>query len=401
MKRLAVSFLISISLKSAAAAPTADWVDLSDNPKHESATSEPGGTNVIYSRSANEIKPVKIDKEEDKTIADTLPKNVVLDVKNLRSEDATTRKIFDTRKEYLPKIVREDKGESNRHIPKTGFTIDYSILLFDAIFSADIGAISTLLERGADINARHKPEGYTPLMFAVAKSQGLCAKYLIARGAKLDLIDFTGKTALHNAASAHDIDMVKLLLDSGARDDIVDASGKTPMDYLSESDRAFFMLYKARTIGELADALFVCSKSNNATCIKACIEKGVDANYQDSKGRTPLMIASVYGNLNAIRALLSSGADPLKVSNENATALDYAMLHNRASLLTFLDSAMIRYELAHDLPRPTTMFSMQYAKNTAPLPHEAAAEAGSIGAPTSVNEKSKPRRILPDAVSGI
>ena len=130
-----------------------------------------------------------------------------------------------------------------------------------------------LVENGADINAC-SDDHCTPLMIAIKLGHKNIATYLAERGAKVNLKDDRGCTALHHAMYYHH-----------------------------------------------HDRLEVCS------CL---IERGADVNgcYNNKSpqnGRTPLMIASRYGQLDAMTFLIKHGANVNVQDKEGETALHYAV----------------------------------------------------------------------------
>lgn len=77
-----------------------------------------------------------------------------------------------------------------------------------------------------------QPEGAPlPLPFAVTCGKPHIVLELIAQGADLDGQGIDGRTALHEAVLKHDKLSAELLLKAGARTDIADAHGKTALDY--------------------------------------------------------------------------------------------------------------------------------------------------------------------------
>ncbi len=82
-----------------------------------------------------------------------------------------------------------------------------------------------LLKNGADANAKSQGDA-TPLHMAEAEFVELLVKH----GAKLDVQDVNGQTALHHAAWLDRTEKVKLLLKAGADPSIKDKNGHTALD---------------------------------------------------------------------------------------------------------------------------------------------------------------------------
>lgn len=110
--------------------------------------------------------------------------------------------------------------------------------------------LSTLLDHGADANARTRPMSdlvwrlsapanaqrahrQTPLMIAAQEGTTAAARLLLKHGATVGLRDSFGNTALHAAASAwwdEDTEFVSLLLESGADPNARNSRDRTPHD---------------------------------------------------------------------------------------------------------------------------------------------------------------------------
>lgn len=110
--------------------------------------------------------------------------------------------------------------------------------------------LSTLLDHGADVNARtrpmsdtvwglsapgnaHRAHRQTPLMIAAQEGTTAAAQLLLKRGATVGLRDSSGSTALHAAASAwwnENTEFVSLLLENGADPSARDTRDRTPHD---------------------------------------------------------------------------------------------------------------------------------------------------------------------------
>ncbi len=96
--------------------------------------------------------------------------------------------------------------------------------------------VAVLLDAGVDVNARYG-NNLTALMWASgfsdltpAAAAVATAQLLIARGAKLDLVDDRGRSALMIAAGLNRFETARALLEAGANRLLRDKSGKTAAD---------------------------------------------------------------------------------------------------------------------------------------------------------------------------
>jgi ankyrin repeat protein len=114
-------------------------------------------------------------------------------------------------------------------------------LLLAAQSSYSHAIIADLLEHGADVNAAG-PGGGTALMEQAGKYPYMAdsnlptLRLLLSKGAKLDLADVAGRTALINAVRHSNADAVKLLLEAGADTQTRDRDGKSALDYAEALD---------------------------------------------------------------------------------------------------------------------------------------------------------------------
>ena len=198
----------------------------------------------------------------------------------------------------------------------------------------------------------------TPLCYALRGGDGETIEYLIASGARIEGID----EALFNAANK-DADKVRLLLENGADprkmvsvfpDDgglfaLVSSYGVPPPDveeagarlvYLCRGDRGGNPDEVRRLLRLGADvnhrdaqcktALHRAAKAGFTVTMDVLLEHGASVDIEDGKGETPLFdaIRSTIKNadrkVEAIRALLEAGADPLHVNRRGETAREVA-----------------------------------------------------------------------------
>src|SRR5215208_2637515 len=93
--------------------------------------------------------------------------------------------------------------------------------LYEAVRKGDAAAVTSLLDRGADVNAKFR-YGTTALFKAAERGNAEIAKLLLERGADPKVKDtFYQATALTWALDGNHINVVRLLLEKGA-DDVED-----------------------------------------------------------------------------------------------------------------------------------------------------------------------------------
>lgn len=133
------------------------------------------------------------------------------------------------------KIYKKNYSKENGHLPVAVGRIDLDRYLFAAISRGNLTGVRTLLEKGADINARDK-YGNTPLINSAIYGQSTIMRFLLIKGADVSAANQRGFTALHIAAHKGRPEMIELLLKMGAGDDIdrVNEQGKTALDLAVE-----------------------------------------------------------------------------------------------------------------------------------------------------------------------
>lgn len=86
-------------------------------------------------------------------------------------------------------------------------------LIMDAAWSGEAGVIPLLAKRGVDINAQKEDDKYTALMYAAFSGKGETARILIGLGAKLDLVNSEGKTALDIARDKGQVHVERMIME--------------------------------------------------------------------------------------------------------------------------------------------------------------------------------------------
>ena len=193
-----------------------------------------------------------------------------------------------------------------------------------AIFNGNFALASRLIARGANVN-QPDAEEFTPLFWAVDRRNTETApnfpwtvtddslplvRQLLEAGADPNhLINATPKammregeprlvfaTALTRAAFSGDPDLVKLLIEFGADPQIRSSDDETMLSAAAGTG----FIYGFHKLRPASDRLEV---------IRVLVESGLDVNWHDDYGITPLMAAANLGDTEIIQYLVDQGAD--------------------------------------------------------------------------------------------
>ena len=201
--------------------------------------------------------------------------------------------------------------------------------------TGDIVSVRGLLATGHDINTRELTQNLTPLMMASLNGHESVVKYLLTKGAKINLVSKRGMTALDfsrdknirkNAgldtpAHARKFKRIeKLLLKSGAK-----AGTKQP----SAKDIA-----QANKL--VANALY-----GKVNVVKKLLDNGVDIDSRFILGgnTTALISATTTQRVELVRMLLKRGANTKLKSDDGKTALDIAHETKNKEIIEMLSAA--------------------------------------------------------------
>jgi hypothetical protein len=162
----------------------------------------------------------------------------------------------------------------------------------------NIDEVKNLIARGAEVNAKEKYRGITPLFIAVENGDKAIVETLIRFGADVNARDSEGRTPLMLLDDDAEDGLVELLVRNGANLDLTDNEGNT--------------------------ALILAADGRESKTVKALIAAGARVNIQNKEGETALMEAADGDQLEMVRALLLAGADVNLKNDEGETAWDLA-----------------------------------------------------------------------------
>ena len=201
--------------------------------------------------------------------------------------------------------------------------------MLNAIAQDDVGYVQAAVKRGLNVNQHIEAPGYSsgaPMIALAARAASIkTLRYLISAGADVNARTPVNETPLmlaayfreENATTAeHHDEAVRILLAAGAQLEN-EAYNYTPLAYAAYNDRQHAIRY--------------------------LIERGarVDADAVDrvTYVNTPLMMASIQGHREAVRALLRAGADPLVRVQGGGTAREFAVKYNHSHVEPLLACA--------------------------------------------------------------
>ena len=267
---------------------------------------------------------------------------------------------------YTEKTIRRaallgiDLKNQKRH-SKTPFTIAFIYQKFDALSALSLAGanpnavdnygktalmsaaqkghaevVKMLLSAGADVNAADNYD-WTALMVAAELGHAKVAEILLSAGANLNAKNRHGDTALYWAKENGHSEIVSMLKQAGAWDS--DEDGLTDLHWAAmENDVE--TINRFASVVEFVDPIEK-SDTNSYTVktIRRAALLGIDLKKWTRRARTPLMMASIFNKLNAVRALLAVGANLDAKQNYGWTALMYAAEFGNTELAKILLSA--------------------------------------------------------------
>ena len=179
--------------------------------------------------------------------------------------------------------------------------------LFNALKAKDLNNALILVQNVDSVNYNGNGQ-LSLLMLASEDGYSEVCKILINKGAKLDLQDFYGETALLIASQRGRTEVVKVLLDKGAKLDLRDNDNET--------------------------ALMMASEKGHKDVCKILLDKGAKLDLQTNSGVTALMMASMNEMTEIVKLLLEKGANTGLKSKGGKTAYDWTQNDTIKTLLT-------------------------------------------------------------------
>lgn len=161
---------------------------------------------------------------------------------------------------------------------------------------------------------------------------------------------YKGMTGLHIASALGLVEMVSQMIESGKFSLCLQTQdGWTALHWAVENDQEEVVVFllalpdieslmACKTVSEGFTALHFAIKRCQSSTVELMLKTKVNVNTQDIRGRTPLYLAVWNGHEDAMKQLLSSGADP-NIRSIYGTTLHCAVKRGTPDLLRLLISA--------------------------------------------------------------
>ena len=172
----------------------------------------------------------------------------------------------------------------------------------------------------------------TRLMYVAQAGNVARLRWLLARGARLELKDWKGRSALYWACFAGRVDTARELLARGAAVGAADHDGCTPLHLASEAGLVGLvreLLARGAAVNAAGrdgapPPLLIASKGGHWEVVRALLDWGAAVDAADKDGATLLHLASEAGLVGPVRELLVRGAAVNAPMRDGATPLHAA-----------------------------------------------------------------------------
>jgi ankyrin repeat protein len=185
---------------------------------------------------------------------------------------------------------------------------------------------------------------YEDFFKAVQLDDARTVEQLIARGFDVNTLDPTGQPGLTSALREPSPKVAGLLASAPKIDlNLLNAKGESPLMLASlkgQLDLAEQMIKKGADVNKTGwTPLHYAASTGQVAVIKLLIENNAYIDAESPNGSTPLMMASMYGTGEAVKLLLDDGADPGLKNQQGLTALQFAQRASRPDAIALLTKA--------------------------------------------------------------
>jgi ankyrin repeat protein len=204
-----------------------------------------------------------------------------------------------------------------------------------AVFADDLDEAKRLIAAGADVNAENN-YGINAMLLAADIASTELIRLLLKHGADANTANADGETPLHLVARAGNVEAARLLLKAGAKVDARESFGEqTPLMWAvtrRHPQMVAFLLEKGADVNarsairdyqRVATAesraksldrggftpLMYAARENCRECVDILLKHGADVDLPDPSGVAPMVIAMLNGNWDIAKRIVEAGAD--------------------------------------------------------------------------------------------
>ena len=202
--------------------------------------------------------------------------------------------------------------------------------LISAAFHGNEAAVKLLLGKGAKLNLADN-EGFTAVSGACGAGHKATVLLLLDNGASINLASKGGATPLSLATQNRHTTVVELLLDRGAEIDHANNKGFTSLIYACQEGHAAeveLLLDRGAAIDHATNngftSLIIACQEGHTAEVKLLLDRGAAIDHATNNGFTSLIIATLNGHMAEVELLLDRGAEINHATNEGCTSLIFA-----------------------------------------------------------------------------
>lgn len=193
---------------------------------------------------------------------------------------------------------------------------DASLLLVEAAKARDLAKVRTLLKERADVNAR-AGDGATALLWSVHWDDLETADLLIRAGADVNAANEYRVTPLSVACTNGNSALAQRLLEAGAHHNISNAAGETPLMTCARTGAAAAveaLLARGADVNAVEpnlnqSALMWATSEGHLDVVRLLLRRGADVRAATRHGFTALHFAAREGHLAIAQELVAAGVD--------------------------------------------------------------------------------------------
>ncbi|MDR0645566.1 MAG: ankyrin repeat domain-containing protein [Elusimicrobiota bacterium] len=182
--------------------------------------------------------------------------------------------------------------------------------------------------------------GITLLVLAAQKNNYGLVAVLLDKGSNPNLPDQNdGETALIKASRNGHIDMMNMLIIANADPNQQSRRGTTPLTAAIQNGSPMpvtFLMSNGARAGASQDNMLRYAFQKKFVGVDAMLKAGINPNFADANGNTPLIVSVSYGDLQSAQALIDYRADVNAANASGMTALLYAIQTKNTEMISLL-----------------------------------------------------------------